>query len=127
MIQLLKQNHSNFLSIPYADSSFDFVVTSFAFHYLTDEQKLLALGEMRRVLKPHGRICITDIMFENKQKQAEYAENLKSNGQSTTIELIENGHPAILTNILDWFEQNQYITKHRQVNKLFHIVYAVPI
>jgi putative AdoMet-dependent methyltransferase len=42
----------NFLAIPYLDGQFDFAVTSFALHHISDEQKLLALDEMRRVLKP---------------------------------------------------------------------------
>lgn len=48
----------NFLAIPYLEGEFDFIVSSFAFHHLTDEQQLIALAEMRRVLKPRGRICI---------------------------------------------------------------------
>ncbi|WP_458120944.1 MerR family transcriptional regulator [Paenibacillus sp. Z6-24] len=50
----------NLLAIPYPDQSFNFVVSSFAFRHLNAEQQLLALLEIRRVLKPHGRICITD-------------------------------------------------------------------
>jgi putative AdoMet-dependent methyltransferase len=41
----------NFLVIPYPDRQFDFIVTSFAFHHLPDEQKPMALAEMVRVLK----------------------------------------------------------------------------
>ncbi|WP_125666657.1 MerR family transcriptional regulator [Paenibacillus baekrokdamisoli] len=52
----------NFLAIPYLEGVFDFVVSSFAFHHLTNEQQLLALTEMRRVLKPRGRICIAGPM-----------------------------------------------------------------
>lgn len=48
----------NFLAIPYLEGEFDFVVSSFAFHHLTNEQQLIALEEMRRVLKPRGRICL---------------------------------------------------------------------
>ena len=45
----------NFLAIPYLEGEFDFIVSSFAFHHLKDEQQLIALAEMRRVLKPRGR------------------------------------------------------------------------
>ncbi|MFC5652488.1 methyltransferase domain-containing protein [Paenibacillus solisilvae] len=48
----------NFLAIPYLEGEFDFIVSSFAFHHLSDDQQLIALEEMRRVLKPRGRICI---------------------------------------------------------------------
>ncbi|WP_445668056.1 class I SAM-dependent methyltransferase [Paenibacillus sp. FSL H3-0333] len=42
----------------------DFIVLSFALHHLTSDRMLLAIQEMRRVLKPHGRICIADLMID---------------------------------------------------------------
>lgn len=99
----------NFLAIPYIDGGFDFVVTSFAFHHLTDEQKRLAIEEMRRVLKPHGRICITDLML---------AEGSNSNDEE---------HYTPLPDLIGWFEGRGYFTKHYQINELLHIVYAIPI
>jgi putative AdoMet-dependent methyltransferase len=102
----------NFLAIPYLESRFDFVVSSFAFHHLTDEQKVLAIHEMRRVLKPHGRICITDLMLTEKQLETTEREDLYL--------------PAI-SGLLQLFEELGYLTKHQQINELLHIVYAVPI
>ncbi|CAM4399147.1 MerR family transcriptional regulator [Paenibacillus alkaliterrae] len=102
----------NFLAIPYLDGKFDFVVSSFAFHHLTEEQKILGIEEMRRVLKPHGRICITDLMLANEQKPDD-----PDNGQNYTP----------LGDLLNLFEKIGYITKHQRINELLHIVYAVPI
>ncbi|MFC4768610.1 MerR family transcriptional regulator [Effusibacillus consociatus] len=116
----------NFLAIPYLDGQFDFVVTSFAFHHLTDEQKQLALEEIRRVLKSHGRICITDLMFEDQQKRIQYVENLKKQGQLNAIRAIEDEYYADRSRLLDWFKQHGYITKQKHINVLLHIVYAVP-
>jgi ubiquinone/menaquinone biosynthesis C-methylase UbiE len=47
-------------AMPYADASFDRVFSSFMFHHLdrTDKQKMLA--EVRRVLKPGGRLELLD-------------------------------------------------------------------
>ncbi|MWC31311.1 MerR family transcriptional regulator [Paenibacillus sp. MMS18-CY102] len=99
----------NFLAIPYFDAKFDFAVSSFAFHHLTDEQKQLAIDEMRRVLKPRGRICLTDLM-------------------------LADGHPPkqdkFYTRVADlagWFEARGYVTKAHRINELLHIVYAIPI
>lgn len=63
----------NFLAVPYLDDRFDFIVSSFAFHHLAVGQQMLAVNEMRRVLKSHGRICIADLMVsqpENRPKAA---------------------------------------------------------
>ncbi|WP_442601039.1 MerR family transcriptional regulator [Paenibacillus sp. KN14-4R] len=104
----------NFLAIPCLDGQFDFVVTSFAFHHLTDEQKPLALAEMRRVLKPHGRICITDLIFEDEEARLLAMEH-------------HNKYYANLSMLLSWFDDQGCLTKHEPINEFVQIVYAVPI
>lgn len=117
----------NFLALPYVDSQFDFVVTSLAFHHITNEQQPLALEEMKRVLKPSGRICITDLMYESIEDKERYIKRLKQQGQEEAIHLMENKHYAFLPDVLYWFEENDYITKHKRIDNLLYIVYAVPI
>lgn len=46
------------LALPFADNSFDVVVSASAFHYFDDPT--LALKEIKRVLKPKGRVIILD-------------------------------------------------------------------
>lgn len=50
----------NALAIPYDDQAFDFVVASFVFRHLNEEQQKLAILEMTRVLQPEGRLYISD-------------------------------------------------------------------
>jgi ubiquinone/menaquinone biosynthesis C-methylase UbiE len=45
-------------SLPFADGSFDMVVSCSSFHYWREPEK--ALVEITRVLKPGGRVVITD-------------------------------------------------------------------
>ncbi|WP_025026448.1 MerR family transcriptional regulator [Caldalkalibacillus mannanilyticus] len=123
----LETKLGNFLAIPYLDHSFDFVVTSYALHHLTDEQKLFALVEMKRVLKPHGRICIVDLMFENEKKRIEHLDKLRGEGHEEVIAEIEDEYFADRSILLNWFEQNGYLTKMQQLSELLHILYAVPI
>jgi putative AdoMet-dependent methyltransferase len=117
----------NFLSIPYLDRQFDFIVTSYALHHLTDDQKLLALDEMRRVLKPHGRICITDLMFESQSKRNEYYQALQNAGKQEIIAQIEDEYFADRAKLIQWLEEHDYVTKQKQINQILHIVLAVPL
>ena len=100
----------NFLALPYLDGRFDFVVSSFALRHLTGSQILLAVQEMRRVLKPHGRICIADLM---------------TIGESGACGSNETGLP--LPALLDALETNGYITKLDQMGERLHVVLAVPV
>ncbi len=101
----------NFLALPYLDGKFDFVVSSFALHHLTSDQIPLAFQEMQRVLKPHGRICIADLMMDESQSSID-----------------ENDEEYIhLSKLIALFESNGYITKEMGINDKLHIVLAVPI
>ncbi len=47
-------------SLPYADSSFDYVVSTFAFHHLLDSQKYGALREILRILASGATLTVAD-------------------------------------------------------------------
>ncbi|HLZ69392.1 MAG TPA: class I SAM-dependent methyltransferase [Dehalococcoidia bacterium] len=48
-------------ALPYADGSFDSVVSTLMFHHLTPDQRQRTLAEVRRVLRPGGRLVIGDL------------------------------------------------------------------
>ncbi|MEK3883305.1 MerR family transcriptional regulator [Paenibacillus sp. PL2-23] len=96
----LETRLGNFLALPYMDGRFDFVVSSFALHHLTIEQMRMAIEEMRRVLRPHGRICVA---------------YLKPDGEASAVEL--HSH----------FESYGFLTKQHIINDRLQVILAVPI
>ncbi len=50
--------HGNSQELPYEDASFDLVTCSHSFHHYPDQ--LRVVKEMRRVLKPSGRVMLVD-------------------------------------------------------------------
>jgi len=49
-------------SLPYPDETFDVVTSSLMMHHLPEHLRVKGLAEIRRVLKPSGRILIADMM-----------------------------------------------------------------
>jgi putative AdoMet-dependent methyltransferase len=101
----------NFLAIPYLDDQFDFVVSSFAFQHLSDEQKQLSLQEIDRVLKPRGRLCLADLIYsaDNPIKPQSGAKKFY----------------ASLSDLHNWLDQMGFIVQHKQINSMLHIILAI--
>lgn len=56
-IKLIKYNGG---VLPFANASTDRVISSLVIHHLTDEQKIEAFKEFKRILKPSGEVHIAD-------------------------------------------------------------------
>lgn len=115
----------NLLSIPYADASFDFAVSSFAFRHLTPSQLPLALEELHRVLQKHGRICITDRESELElvldQAQADVTD-AKPVGVMT-----DEQHFTLSDMLHHWLEQHDYMVQRTSPYPSVFTLLAVPI
>jgi len=59
-----------FLDIPFPDQTFDVAASTYTIHHITDDTKRLSIKEMKRVLKPNGRIIIGDVMFKDAADKA---------------------------------------------------------
>ncbi|MBQ6655365.1 MAG: methyltransferase domain-containing protein [Erysipelotrichaceae bacterium] len=44
---------------------YDFIVSTYCLHHLTDDQKVILLSRLLELLKPEGRIIIGDVAFES--------------------------------------------------------------
>ncbi|UOK63349.1 methyltransferase domain-containing protein [Paenibacillus amylolyticus] len=117
----------NFLALPFADHSFDFVVSSFAFHHLSPDQQLLALQEMQRVLTSRGRIGLTDLMFVDATHRDSYIRQAETTGHEEQLRALRERHFPLLGELCSWLEQQGYVTKHVRHNELLHTLLAVPL
>ncbi|MBA4494831.1 methyltransferase domain-containing protein [Paenactinomyces guangxiensis] len=123
-VPALETRIGNFLAIPYPDQSFHFVVTSYALHHLTDDQKMMALEEMNRVLKPGGRICILDLMFEDEAARSAYLKGWLARGKEEVVRSVEDEYYADKSRLSAWLQQENFRVKTEQINDILHIVYA---
>ncbi len=85
----IETKEGSFLELPVADNSTDLVVSSYALHHLTEDEKLKALEEMSRILKSQGKIIMADLMFANQRVGKEIKSKLIAEGKGKIVTEIE--------------------------------------
>ena len=48
----------------FSSEKFDYIISSYAIHHLTDAQKITFIQVLKKVLQPNGKIIIADVAFE---------------------------------------------------------------
>lgn len=114
----------HFLALPLINHQVDFVVSSYALHHIPDEEKLLALEEMSRVIKDNGRICIVDLMFENADDRRRILEQFEKAGNHEAVYAIKDEYYADRSRLVDWFSKQGFKIDLFQFNDILHLVYA---
>ena len=86
------------VSIPLVDGSVDVAISNYCFHHLPAEEKMTALAEVERILKPGGRLVIADMMFSlalgeprNRAVVRDKVRALLAKGPGGAWRLIRNG------------------------------------
>ncbi|WP_167449486.1 MerR family transcriptional regulator [Halobacillus trueperi] len=114
----------HFLSLPLNDKETDFVVSSYALHHLTDEDKDLALAEIDRILGDHGRVVIADLMFRDESDRKSVLESYQGSGNEEAVEAIEDEYYADRSRLIKWWEDHGYDVEAHQFNPILHLLYA---
>lgn len=127
----IETKRGNFLALPFMDGTFDFAVSSFALRHLTADQLPLAVQELQRVLKPGGRICLTDLMIEEKPAEtcghAPACDRAPAYGHDpacSDASACAHAPDSLLSRLRHQFEQLGFRVQVETVNERLHIVYA---
>lgn len=80
------------VSLPLVDASADLVVSNYCFHHLSDDGKERALAEIRRVLRPAGRLVFGDMMFRVSLTEARDRDVVRDKVRA----MLRRGVPGVL-------------------------------
>jgi len=86
----IKLQKGSFLDIPVADNEFHRIISTFAFHHLSPQEKEKAFIEMDRVLLEDGIIVIGDFMFKDQVQKSEVVNRFKKENRKDMLLEIED-------------------------------------
>lgn len=114
----------DFLNIPLPVRSVDLIVSAYAFHHLTPTQKEESILDMKKVLKPKGRIVIADLMFQNTSQEQRIKQALSESGRDEILEEIEDEYFGYFDKLKEAFDREEFNTKGEQLTESVWILCA---
>lgn len=113
----IKLEKGNFLDIPFKDEIFDLIISGYALHHLTDNEKSKAISGFKNILSPKGAVIIYDIMFYDED---ELCKEQKAAGDKFDYDECY----AIVTQLSTAFKNEGFITDVRRLTEYVWIAAA---
>lgn len=113
-----------FLSLPINDNSVDAIINSYAFHHLTDEEKIDAVKLFKSKLKKDGIVVIADTIYSSEEYKQSIIEEVSEKNYTNLLHDLKTEFyttQEVLTNI---FEKEGFKVSYQQMNKFVWILTA---
>jgi putative AdoMet-dependent methyltransferase len=112
----------DFLNVPLQSQSIDIIVSSYAFHHLTHDEKETSISPMEKLLKPKGRIVIAGLMFKNTAEEERIKLALINSALGGMID--EDEFPAIFEDMEQVFRKKGFDFHGEQLTESVWILCA---
>lgn len=113
----------HFLDVPIYNKV-DSIVTSYAFHHLTLEEKEKALVYLDGLLNEGGKIVIADTMFSSLQYKKDLYKQVEQDGAVNLLNDLNTEYYELLDDVTGLFEKLGYTYKVEQMNKYVWTILA---
>lgn len=114
----------HFLSIP-INKKVDAIVSSYAFHHLTYDEKKKALEYLDSKLNNNGKIVIADTMFESDEYKENLLKYVESNKCFNLLNDLKTEYYELLDDLCVLFKELNYSYSLKKMNKYVWIISAV--
>ncbi len=95
---LINWDFSNGLSDEIKNNNFDYIISTYAIHHLTDKEKINFLKSLSPLLNTEGKILIGDVSFENRNELEESEEKYKESWDNEEFYFVADEIREILNN-----------------------------
>ncbi|CAM3098830.1 class I SAM-dependent DNA methyltransferase [Sporolactobacillus spathodeae] len=114
----------DFLNFPPPKQPIDTIVSSFAFHHLTDEEKGRALGLYHRLLTDNGRIVFADTLYDNSLEKQRIFNWARTKGYLALLKDLQTEYYPLRGDLYRIFRTHGFIPYFKQLNQFVWLIIA---
>ena len=114
----------DFLNIPLYLPHVDLIVSDYSFHRLTNAQKVEAVLEMKRTLKPRGSAVIADLMFRNAAEERRIRQALRDAGREDILKELDGKYPGLFEELTIIFNEEGFSFRGERLTESVWIINA---
>ncbi|MDG0766674.1 class I SAM-dependent methyltransferase [Bacillus halotolerans] len=115
----------DFLTFPEPPFQTDTIVSSYAFHHLTDEEKRAAIKQYGKYLHMHDKIVFADTVFEHEEAYNQAIDKARSQGFYQLANDLKTEHYPTLETMKEMFTAEGFAVRFIQQNDFVWIMEAI--
>ncbi|MGV2941298.1 class I SAM-dependent methyltransferase [Mesobacillus sp. LC4] len=117
----------DFITFPELPGKVDSIVSTYAFHHLTDEEKDAALKVYSTLLDDQGKIVFADTAFVNEENRKERHRIVKEQGFENLLADLKREYYTTLENLERLFAKNGFQVTFEKMNSYVWLMEAVKV
>ncbi|WP_270179386.1 class I SAM-dependent DNA methyltransferase [Alkalihalobacillus sp. CinArs1] len=115
----------DFLDYPELEHSVQTIVSTYAFHHLTDTEKEEAIHKYSQLLSENDKIVFADTAFQNEDARTKMHEKVKSQGYLNLLQDLQTEYYTTIPVLEELFKKNGFEVAFTQLNDFVWLIEAV--
>ncbi|WP_430787895.1 class I SAM-dependent DNA methyltransferase [Virgibacillus flavescens] len=114
----------DFITFPNPGKEINTIISSYAFHHLTDDEKSEAIENFAELLSEKGKIVFADTMFESTTAKEDIIKEAYTNGYVDLIEDLNREYYPTISTLNNIFDRNNFHVSFSKMNDFVWLVIA---
>lgn len=115
----------DFLEFPHQEEPINTIVSTYAFHHLTDDEKLLAIQKYSQLLTKGSKIVFADTVFENEEARQQILLEAEQLGYHNLLNDLKTEYYTLIPKIRTIFESCDLKVEFKRYNQFVWIIEAI--
>lgn len=120
----LTVQEGDFLDYPSLPSDVETIVSTYAFHHLSDEEKDVAIKQFSALLPAEGKIIFGDTVFQSEAHKQKAIDNARKKGFADLAEDLEREYYTTIPVIQTIFNTHKFDVTFKQMNDFVWLIKA---